>query len=212
MIEQKNKKLIILAIIGTIILSIIIYFYFAKKQENEGYLEFEQNEEVILQNEIEEQKIIEKPKIIVDISGQVINPGVITLEEGSRLIDAVNLAGGTTKEADLSKVNLAYILEDAQKIYIPSIKEKEISTYIFEGSSNLENKNLTKKEEKLMVNINIATEEELQKLQGIGNSTAIKIINYRKENGKFNSIEEIKNVKGIGESKFNKIKDNICVK
>lgn len=63
-----------------------------------------------------------------------------------------------------------------------------------------------------MVNINIATEEELQKLQGIGNSTAIKIINYRKENGKFNSIEEIKNVKGIGESKFNKIKDNICVK
>lgn len=206
MIEQKNKKLIILFIIGIIILSAIIYFYFVKKQENEEYFDFEQNEEINLQNEIKDQEVIEKPKIIVDISGQVINPGVITLEEGSRLIDAIKLAGGTTKEANLNKVNLAYVLEDAQKIYIPSTKE-EISTYIFEGSSEL-----TNKEEKLMININTATEEELQKLQGIGSSTAIKIINYRKENSKFNSIEEIKNVSGIGDSKFNKIKDNICVK
>lgn len=154
---------------------------------------------------------------MIHITGQVLNPGVISLDEGSRIIDAVNKAGGLTKEADLSKINLAYILEDAQKVYIPSVNDKEESKYISDGSGDTEivtssGSSENKKEEKLMVNINTANAIELSKLPGIGNSTALKIIHYRNENGKFNTIEDLKNVSGIGDSKFNKIKDNICVK
>lgn len=154
---------------------------------------------------------------MIHITGQVLNPGVISLDEGARIIDAVNKAGGLTKEADLSKINLAYILEDAQKVYIPSIHDKEESKYISDGSGDTEIVSSSgsvqnKKEEKLMVNINTANAIELSKLPGIGNSTALKIIQYRNTNGNFNTIEDLKNVSGIGDSKFNKIKDNICVK
>lgn len=149
--------------------------------------------------------------------GQVLNPGVISLDEGARIIDAINKAGGLTSEADLSKINLAYILEDAQKVYIPSVNDKEEREYISKGSGDTEivtssGSSENKKEEKLMVNINTANTIELSKLPGIGNSTALKIIHYRNENGNFNTIEDLKNVSGIGDSKFNKIKDNICVK
>lgn len=157
-------------------------------------------------------------KIIVHISGEVISPGVISLEEGARIVDAINMADGVTEEADLSKVNLAYVLEDAQKIYIPNInekEEKEIVKNIEEGvvisGSGTSNGNDSKNED-VKININTANVKELQKLSGIGESIALRIVTYRKENGKFNSIEDLKNVSGIGENKFNKIKNNIFVK
>lgn len=157
-------------------------------------------------------------KIIVHISGEVISPGVISLEEGARIVDAINMADGVTEEADLSKVNLAYVLEDAQKIYIPNInekEEKEIVENIEEGvvirGSGTSNGNDSKNED-VKININTANVKELQKLSGIGESIALRIVTYRKENGKFNSIEDLKNVSGIGENKFNKIKNNIFVK
>lgn len=157
-------------------------------------------------------------KIIVHISGEVISPGVISLEEGARIVDAINMADGVTEEADLSKVNLAYVLEDAQKIYIPNINEKEeeeIVKNIEEGvvisGSGTSNGNDSKNED-VKININTANVKELQKLSGIGESIALRIVTYRKENGKFNSIEDLKNVSGIGENKFNKIKNNIFVK
>ncbi len=213
----KNKKII--SIIIAIIILIVIGIYFIinnfEKNENEfeiSNIEFEENKIENINAEIEE-----KSQIIVHIAGEILNPGVISLDEGARIIDAINKAGGITNEADLSKVNLAYILEDAQKIYIPNVNEKEIienmSSEIVKSGSTQENSNT---EEKLKngekININIATQKELQKLTGIGESIALRIINYRKENGKFNTIEDIKNVSGIGESKFNKIKNDIIVK
>lgn len=168
-----------------------------------------------------------KKKIIIHISGEVISPGVISLEEGARIVDAINMADGVTEEADLSKVNLAYVLEDAQKIYIPNINEKEEkeiienmdSSVVISGSGKFsendsggENSGNKLKDENVKVNINTANVKELQKLSGIGESIALRIVTYRKENGKFNSIEELKNVSGIGENKFNKIKNNIFVK
>ena len=164
-----------------------------------------------------------KKKIIIHISGEVISPGVISLEEGARIVDAINMADGVTEEADLSKVNLAYVLEDAQKIYIPNINEKEEkeiienmdSSVVISGSgtfSESDSSGNKLKDENVKVNINTANVKELQKLSGIGESIALKIVTYRKENGKFNSIEELKNVSGIGENKFNKIKNNIFVK
>ena len=127
------------------------------------------------------------------------------------MIDAIEVAGGVTEEADISKINLAYVVKDAQKIYIPSIyDEKDIEYITTENGDNVIIEDNNKRESE-MVNINTATQTELETLPGIGPSTALKIINYREDNGKFNSIEEIKQVPGIGDSKFNNIKDMIKV-
>lgn len=149
-------------------------------------------------------------EIIVHITGEVANEGIIKIKKDSRLADVIEEAGGTTEEADLSKVNLAYQIKDGQKIYIPNINDKEIQEYITEeaGDSII----IEQKESKSKVNINTATQTELETLSGIGPSTALKIINYREENGKFKKIEDIKNVPGIGESKFENIKEEICIK
>ena len=194
-IINKYKYLLAIIIIIFTIVGVIVYNFMQNNTEEEYNFEENEIEKEIIKETIKE----EKNKIKIHISGEVINPGVIEIDEGSRIIDAVNLAGGLTEEADLTKVNLAYILEDAMKINIPNINDiQEV----------MEEDNV----EKVMVNINTANVEELQKISGIGLSTAQKIVQYRKENGKFTEIEEIKNVTGVGESKFEKIKNNIYVK
>lgn len=218
-----KKKIIIIALICTIVVAGGIIVYFMQSNESE-YFEFE--DEMIDENvenykntvNIENVDMEDKAKIIVHIAGQVVNPSVISLNEGARIIDAINAAGGTTEEADLSKVNLAYILEDAQRIYIPSINEGDSEVYSANGSkettivtsgSSIEE---TKTTESLKININTANETELQKIPGIGQSIAARIIAYRNENGKFNTIEDIKKVSGIGTNKYNNIKNYIYVK
>ena len=213
-----TKKVVIMVVLIAIVFGGGIWL-FIQYNESTEYIEFEDtfNEANNTVNEQLESNVVieEKAKIVVDICGEVISPGVITLEEGARIIDAINLAGGATKEANLSKVNLAYILSDAQKIYIPSINE-DIS-YISNGSGdnviamglNTEDKDDT---DELKININTADKKELQKLPGIGESISERIVQYRKENGKFRVIEDIKNVSGVGDSKFNNIKQYIYVK
>lgn len=161
----------------------------------------------------------EEEMMIVHITGEVKNWGVIELPLGSRVVDAVNKAGGFTENADTQKVNLAYELTDGVKVYIPSKNEEEISEtftqeYITNDSGNnvITGGSVMKKESELeLVNINTATQTELETLPGIGPSTALKIISYRNENGKFSSIDDIKNVKGIGDSKFESIRELISV-
>ena len=215
---EEERIMWIVGAIGVVVLVLgMVYFWVTGEKEEyfvlEGENEIRRENGNVVQNEMEEALA----EMVVHVSGQVVNPGVVKLEEGARIIDAIEMAGGVTEEADLEKVNLAYLLEDAQKVYIPSKKEKIESAYVLEGSGEEavllnEGGKSSKKEEKLMININTAKEEELEKLDGIGSSIATRIVNYRKENGKFNSIEEIKNVSGIGESKFNKIKNYIYVK
>lgn len=197
----KNYKqiLIICGLIVIIIICTVVYFY-QNKEEDYSYLEISNDIEV---------NIIEEPKaqIVVHITGQVVNNGIVKIEEGARIIDAIEAAGGATAEADLSKINLAYLLEDGMKIYVPNIHDEENLTSITSSSGVSEsNKKVLK------VNINTATSEELQKLPGIGESIANRIITYRKENGKFKDIEDLKNVSGIGDAKFNNIKSYIFVK
>ena len=213
--DSKRKYLIIIVICIIVLIVGYIIYYFLQNNNEEEYIEDEIENDV--ENSIENNLVENTETIVVHISGQVINSGVITLNKLSRVIDAINVAGGPTAKADLGKVNLAYIIEDGQRIYIPSIDEK-VDTYILDKSGDTEivisgsgNKN-THKEEKVMININTANEEELQKLPGVGSSIAIRIVQYRKENGKFNKIEDIKNISGIGDSKFDKIKNNIFVK
>ena len=122
----------------------------------------------------------------------------------------MKIAGGLKEEADLKQINLAYVLEDGMKINIPSKNEsRNEASNNTENYTTKENLNSSNNAKTSKVNINSATQTELETLPGIGPSTALKIINYRKEKGKFNKIEDIKNVNGIGESKFNKIKEFI---
>lgn len=170
-------------------------------------------------------------KIYIYIIGEVNQPGVVILDEGSRISDAINSAGGTTANADLSKINLVYILQDGMKINIPNseqLKKDPDFQYITSNasdessnengstSSNGSSKDnstsgASTKAQNNIVNINTATQAELETLPGIGPSLALRIIEYRKENGKFNNIEEIKNVKGIGDAKYDDIKNHIKV-
>ncbi|MCI8362159.1 MAG: hypothetical protein HFJ41_03355 [Clostridia bacterium] len=123
-IKSYKQILIICGLIGVIIIGICIYFY-NNKQGDYSYLEVS-NEEAIATNAIEE----EKKEIVIHITGQVAKQGIVKLEEGARVIDAIEKAGGATKEANLSKINLAYLLEDGMKLYVPSINDKEEEEYI----------------------------------------------------------------------------------
>ena len=109
----------------------------------------------------------------------------------------------------MKEVNLAYKLEDGMKIYIPSNKDQEVQEN--NNISSIVESNTINKKANSKININTATQEELDSLPGIGPSTALKIINYRKEHGKFSKVEELKNVSGIGDSKFAQLKDLITV-
>ncbi len=143
--------------------------------------------------------------IMVHISGQVYKPGLIELENGSRVIDAVNKAGGMKSEADIDRINLAKKVVDEEKIYIPKIGEEvsgiDVSTNLCEGSTS---------EDTGKVNINNCTKEDLMSLSGIGEVLATRIIEYRETN-EFKSIDDIMNVSGIGAKKFENIKDYITV-
>lgn len=143
------------------------------------------------------------------VTGQVVNQGIVKLKEGSRVINAIEEAGGVTPQADLTKINLAYLLEDGMKLYVPSINDKQEEEYVSSSNTNRQSAN---SKQTLRININTATNEELQKLPGIGEAMASRIITYRKENGKFTKIEDLKNVSGIGEAKFNNIKNYIYIK
>ncbi|MDY0234665.1 MAG: ComEA family DNA-binding protein [Gudongella sp.] len=143
---------------------------------------------------------IESSSIMVHISGEVYNPGIYELIIGDRVVDVVNMAGGLTKQADLDRINLAKKINDEDKIYIPGLDE--------EGSISIEMGTNTQETGK--ININIASSADLQSLPGIGEVIAGRIVEYRKTS-KFKNIEDILDVSGIGDAKFEAIKDMISI-
>ena len=226
----KDNKVIIGIISIIIIIFVCVYFYTRSNMENE-YNELENYN--ILQNETnnnivddtEDDLDIEKgSKIIVHVTGAVKNAGIVKIEEGSRIVDAIEAAGGFADDADVSQINLAYQIEDGQKIYIPSISDEKSDgsekilqkEYVTDEPGDdviIENEEANiKSRESEKININTAEQDELEEIPGVGESTALKIIEYRKINGKFKTIEDIKNVNGIGDSKFENMKEKICVK
>ena len=142
-------------------------------------------------------------KISVYVSGQVKNISVVELEDTGNLkfVDAVNKAGGLTDLADTETVNLAEPLTDGQHIHIPT---KEIFLQAPQNSQNIAAQSSGD-----LVNINTADAERLATLKGIGPALAQRIIEYREQNGAFKSIDEIKNVRGIGDKKFAAFRDKI---
>ena len=133
--------------------------------------------------------------IYVYICGHVNSPGVVKCLKGTRLYEAVAMAGRADDLADMSAVNLAALVADGEMIYIPAYGEDISVEEQTEG----------------IVNINKATESELMTLPGIGSSRAADIVRYRTDNGRFQTIEDIMKVSGIKEAAFNKIKNYICV-
>lgn len=206
-----------------------LYFNFKptnKPKREENLLELEKREN-------EEKKSKEKEEtasIMVDVKGEVINPGIYTLEKEKRVIDAINMAGGLTKNADTSVLNLSKKLSDEMVIIVYSYyevrnfektkeKEESVNKQCEKGSNSLKNDACigiehSKDSNTLSsgkISLNTATQEELMQLEGIGEAKAKAIIEYREKNGSFPTIEDIKKVSGIGDSLFDKIKENITV-
>lgn len=155
----------------------------------------------------------EVPPLIVHITGAVKNPGVYQLKSTDRIVDAVKIAGGETEEANLDLINLAALLKDGQKIIVPY--------KIYNENGEETNKNINNNAEVMYssssgsisgkININTTNAIMLQALPGIGPVLSERIIEYRNQNGLFGIIDDIKDVSGIAEKKFEGIKDLICV-
>jgi competence protein ComEA len=145
--------------------------------------------------------------IMVHVDGAVQHPGVYALPPNSRVQDAIQAAGGFGSEANQSAVNLAARLEDGNRLTIPNI-----GTPIASPSSELPGSNRVKDiPPGAPVNINTATLEELQTLPGIGATRAQDILDYRQAHGSFQTIDDLKNVTGIGDATFERLKDLITV-
>ena len=168
---------------------------------------WEKAEVKLTSKEISPTKVVEveENKVMIDVSGEVIKPGLYELSEGDRVNDALVMAGGLSAKADRDWVeknlNKAEKIIDGQKIYIPKIGEKIETSEVLGSSVN----------ESGVVRINTATIEQLDTLSGIGPAMAGRIIDYREANGGFKNIEELKLVSGIGDKLFEKIKDDVAL-
>lgn len=215
---NRKQKITIICIAAILVIAFIYYKNIINKNN------FSQIDENIEISTNEEYKETEDKKIMikVHVCGSVNKEGVVELEENSRVSDAIEKAGGLKENANILDINLAYMLEDGMKVYIPSVEDKSnteenlksnIENDFNKSVGNLENKNtISNSSKSKKININTAMQSELETLPGIGESTAQKIINYRKDNGKFKTIEDIKKVSGIGNAKFEKIKELIDIK
>ena len=186
-----NRKEIIIIII--FLLSFLSFNIFNSKQDS-----------IVLTNNIEKESVENNTNIniIVDVKGEVINPGTYQFESGKRVVDAIEKSGGLTNKADVSSINLSEKLVDEMVIYIPT-KSDDGNQSIIDNKEKKENKIDSK------VSINTANISSLMTLSGIGKKKAEAIVEYREKNGAFKSIEDITKVTGIGNSIFEKIKNNI---
>ncbi len=148
----------------------------------------------------------ESVRVAVHIGGAVRNPGLYYLDPSSRVADAIQSAGGPTADADLDAINLASKVTDGLKIVVPSRINKENSMVAADSGQSSGTSESGGK-----ININTASARELEELPGIGEVLAERIVSFRETNGPFKSIEEIKKVSGIGEKKFESIRDLIVV-
>ena len=186
---KKIKDNLNLIVVGIILLLLSAVYF----KEKNNFLEDNKS------NKVENIKINEQniKKIAVHVDGEVNKPGVYYLDEGSRLIDLIELSGGFTEYANSSSMNLAIKLNDEMKIHVPKIGEDTEKNFEVKKSEN-------------KININIATKEELKSLPNIGENKAEQIVNYRKNNS-FKKIEDLMLIPGFGQKTFNTLKDFITV-
>lgn len=155
-------------------------------------------------------------KIVVYVNGAVKKPGVFSVTEGTRLYEVLSLAGGFTEDADRSAVNLAARVKDGQQVNFPSCIETAQKGYKSSTRSSKKNsatgyKKSQTKISSSKINLNSATQEELENLPGVGAKTAKLIIDYRNENGDFTRLEDLLQIKGIGAKKYEKMKGSLTL-
>lgn len=193
---KQNFKEILYAFLASIIIGLSCFYLFNSKNEVEDYNQISSEHNMKKSNDSPIKEDDKISKVMVDIKGQVKNPGVYESTNDKRVKDIISEAGGLLSEADTSSINLSQKLKDQMVIIVN--KKGERSTNIPQNKKDV-------------VNINSATIEELQKISGIGKSKAQAIIDYRDNKGEFKTKDDLMKVKGIGKGIFEKIKDKIEV-
>lgn len=211
-----NKKVIIV-VIATIVIILGCYFFFVQSEPKQAekdpvFADIAEESTEGIKEEVDQKK----PDIMkVDVKGAVRMPGVYIAKPGDRVIDVIAAAGDFTDHANVNKVNLAQLVEDQMVIYIPKVGEEEedVSGAVLtpnQGAVTIGTDGTTSSNN-TQVNLNTATQAELETLPGIGPSKATAIIEYRETTGKFQQVDDLKNISGIGDKTFDKLKDSITV-
>ncbi len=203
--KNKNKYLLITIILVFTLLTVMVINLNANSKEyivGDTDSSIMQDESIAEDAEEENYEQEENSKVTVFVSGEVLNQRVVEIEKGKRLIDAVEICGGLTENADLNAVNLALVLEEEGHYIIPAIGDTNVL-----NATNLNQMNSSSN----LVNINSADIEILKTLPGVGDVLGQRILDKREELGKFTSIDQLNDVSGIGDKKFSDIKDKVTI-
>ena len=166
---------------------------------------YSEEQSAVLESSPPAENALPVKEITIYVTGAVNKPGLVNVAEGARAADAINACGGLLPIADSEKINLAQNLKDGQQLKVP----EKTGTNSKTDSGKADKSKGADSGEK--VNINTADEKALDTLPGVGPAMAKRIIEYRESEGAFQSIEDIKKIRGIGEAKFAKMKDKICI-
>lgn len=210
MLKEYKWQIALPAAAGLLMATFLIFSQPAKSDQT-GLTDFPQTEQTSSsQEQLEEvstEESEEPSQLVVDVKGAVAKPGLYTLEADARVNDAVEAAGGLTSQADPKSINLAQKLSDEAVVYVAS-KDENISVVASTTTSSA-----MSQEEKTtsLVNLNTATEADLQTISGIGAKRAADIIAYREANGGFKSVDDLNNVSGIGDKTMESIRPYVTV-
>ncbi|MEG3309716.1 helix-hairpin-helix domain-containing protein [Streptococcus suis] len=209
MLKEYKWQIALPAAAGLLLTTFLIFSQPAKSDQT-GLTDFPQLEQTSSSSELVEETSTEASKelsqLVVDVKGAVAKPGLYTLEEGSRVNDAVDAAGGLTSQADPKSINLAQKLSDEAVVYVAS-KDENISVVASTAASSA----MSQEGNESKVNLNTATEADLQTISGIGAKRAADIIAYREANGGFKSVDDLNNVSGIGDKTMESIRPYVTV-
>ncbi|NQJ73497.1 ComEA family DNA-binding protein [Streptococcus suis] len=210
MLKEYKWQIALPAAAGLLMATFLIFSQPAKSDQT-GLTDFSQTEQTSSSQEqlekVSTEASEEPSQLVVDVKGAVAKPGLYTLEAGARVNDAVKAAGGLTSQADPKSINLAQKLSDEAVVYVAS-KDENISVVASTTASSA-----ISPEEKStsLVNLNTATEADLQTISGIGAKRATDIIAYREANGGFKSVDDLNNVSGIGDKTMESIRPYVTV-
>ncbi|HEM6220081.1 TPA: helix-hairpin-helix domain-containing protein [Streptococcus suis] len=209
MLKEYKWQIALPAAAGLLLTTFLIFSQPAKSDQT-GLTDFPQTEQTLSSQEQTDGSSTasseEPSQLVVDVKGAVAKPGLYTLEEGSRVNDAVKAAGGLTSQSDPKSINLAQKLSDEAVVYVAS-KDENISVVASTTASSA----MSQEGNKSKVNLNTATEADLQTISGIGAKRAADIVAYREANGGFKSVDDLNNVSGIGDKTMESIRPYVTV-
>ncbi|HEM3641974.1 TPA: helix-hairpin-helix domain-containing protein [Streptococcus suis] len=207
---KEYKWQIALPVVAGLLLTTFLIFSQPAKSDQTGLPDFPQTEQTSNSSELVEETSTEVSKepsqLVVDVKGAVAKPGLYTLEADARVNDAVDAAGGLTSQADPKSINLAQKLSDEAVVYVAS-KDENISLVASTTASSA----MSQEGNESKINLNTATEADLQTISGIGAKRAADIIAYREANGGFKSVDDLNNVSGIGDKTMESIRPYVTV-